>query len=233
MEGVFALAGGDEFRRAYDKPDSLLLERLPQGHGPIVIIPTAAGRQGPEMAIANGVRHFQGLVPRAAVEGAPVVDNATANNSALAARIASASLIYLTGGDPGHLVRSLRGSEVLAAIAGVAARGGIVAGSSAGAMALCEVMRWGGGWEPGLDLVPGLVVLPHHNAHPVPLAATRAGMPSHLIALGIPTGVLCLSQPSNPADPDATTWLVLGKQPVTIYYADRIVQVQPNEMFTL
>lgn len=233
MEGVFALAGGDEFRRAYDKSDSQLLERLPKGHGPIVIIPTAAGHQGPEMAIANGVRHFQGLAPRAAVEGAPVVDNASANNPALAARIASSSLIYLTGGDPGHLVRSLRGSEVLAAIAGVAARGGVVAGSSAGAMALCEVMRWGGGWEPGLGLVPGLVVLPHHSAQPATLATTRAGMPHHHVALGLPAGVLCVSQ-STPTDaPDATTWLVLGSHPVTLYYADHITQVQPNTSFTL
>src|SRR5215472_1197279 len=47
MEGIFALAGGDEFRRQYDKLDSALLDILPKGRGPIVIIPTAAAQQGP------------------------------------------------------------------------------------------------------------------------------------------------------------------------------------------
>src|SRR6185437_3512074 len=109
-----ALAGGDEFRQDYDAPDRSLLGAMPPGPGRILIVPTAAGQQGPEQAMANGVRHFHRLAPQATVEGVPVIDAASANDRNLAARVASASMIYLTGGDPGYLVRALRGSEMLA-----------------------------------------------------------------------------------------------------------------------
>lgn len=223
--GIFALAGGDEFRAAYDAPDRALLAMLPAGAGALVILPTAAARQGPELAIANGARHFSHLAPRQAVEGALVVDAASASNNAIAARIASASMVYLTGGDPGLLVRLLRGTEVLAAVAAVAARGGIVAGSSAGAMALGEQMRWNGGWQPALGLVPGVVVAPHHEDRPGPLAATRAGLDDALTILGIPTGVICVQAGAG--------WRVLGRRPVTLYRAAGLEQVAGEGSFTL
>jgi cyanophycinase-like exopeptidase len=233
MIGTFALAGGDEFRQAYEEPDRALLAMLPASVGRIVIVPTAAAQQGPQMAIANGVRHFQRLAPRATVEGVMVIDAASANDPALAARVASASMIYLTGGDPGYLVRALRGSETLAAIAAVAARGGVVAGSSAGAMALGEVMRWGGGWEPGLHFVPGIVVLPHHPDRPQSLDGARAGLAERIVVLGIPTGVMCVSRAQHPVTGDPDAWEVLGRHPVTLYRADGISQAAPGETFTL
>lgn len=223
--GTYALAGGDEFRAAYRAPDRALVGLLPPGAGAAVIIPTAAAHQGPEAAITNGVRHFTALAPHLAVEGALVVDAASANSSQLAARIASAGLVYLTGGDPGLLVRILRGSEVLAAIAAVAARGGIVAGSSAGAMALGEQMRWGQGWLAALALVPGVVALPHHPDEPRPLAEVRAGLDGRLTVLGIPTGTLCVEH-------DAV-WRVLGARPVTIYRAGGVERVGADQTFTL
>jgi cyanophycinase len=233
MVGIFALAGGDEFRPAYEAPDRALLAALPAGQVRIVIIPTAAGQQGPQQALANGVRHFRALAPRATVEGVSVVDGASANDRDLAARIASATLVYLTGGDPGYLVRALRGSETLAAMAAVAARGGMVAGSSAGAMALGEVLRWGGGLEPGLRFVPRVVVLPHHPDRPQSLERARAGLPAHLVALGIPVGVTCLSRAQHPISGDPDAWEVLGDHPVTIYRAEGITQAAPGESFTL
>ncbi len=233
MVGTFALAGGDEFRAAYEEPDRVLLAALPASVGRIVIIPTAAGQQGPQMALANGVRHFKKLAPRATVEGVLVIDATSANDRDLAARVASASMIYLTGGDPGYLVRALRGSETLAAIAAVAARGGIVAGSSAGAMALGEVMRWGGGWGPGLRFVPGIVVLPHHSDHPQALDQARAGLAARIVALGIPTGVTCVSRAQHPVSGDPDAWEVLGHHPVTIYRAGSVSQAAPGETFTV
>jgi cyanophycinase len=233
MVGMFALAGGDEFRPAYEAPDRALLAALPAGPVRIVIIPTAAGQQGPQQAMANGVRHFRALAPRATVEGVPVVHGASANDRDLAARIASATLVYLTGGDPGFLVRALRGSEALAAMAAVAARGGMVAGSSAGAMALGEVLRWGGGLEPGLRFVPRVVVMPHHPERPQPLERARAGLSAHLVALGIPVGVTCLSRAQHPISGEPDAWEVLGEHPVTIYRAEGVAQATPGETFAL
>ncbi len=228
--GMIVLAGGDEFRRAYDGPDRALLGLLPPNAGHIVILPTAASRQGPEQAIANGVRHFKSLAPQAPVEGALVIDEASANDSALAMRIASAGMVYLTGGDPGYLVQVLRGSEALAAIAAVVARGGVVAGSSAGAMALGEQMRWAGGWQPALDQVHGVVALPHHGNRPLPLDRVRAGLPESFVALGLPTGVNCVGLRAA-GDGDQFSWRVFGKHPVTIYRSNGVTQARDGETF--
>ena len=70
MPGIFALAGGDEFRPAYQKPDQALLAMLPADLGPIVIVPTAAAREGPEQAIGNGSHHFFNLAPDIPITGA-------------------------------------------------------------------------------------------------------------------------------------------------------------------
>ena len=233
MAGIFALAGGDEFSTTYEAPDRALLASLPLERQHIVIVPTAAGRQGPEIASANGVRHFRKLAPHATVEGALVVDAASANNRSFAGQIAAAGMVYLTGGDPGYLVHALRGSEVLAAIAAVAARGGIVAGSSAGAMALGVMMRWGGGWEPGLGLVRRVMVLPHHPERPATLAATRAGLAEHIVAVGIPVGVTCISQSQTHHSDEGIVWRVVGQRSVILYRAQEIVQVHPDETFIL
>ena len=53
-----------------------------------------------------------------------------------AAALAAADLIYLSGGSPGYLVETLRGSAAWEAIQRVWQRGGTLAGSSAGAMAI-------------------------------------------------------------------------------------------------
>jgi cyanophycinase-like exopeptidase len=231
--GIFALAGGDEFRESYSAADRALLGLLPARTATIVILPTAAAAQRPDLAIANGVRHFSALAPQLQVEGVLVVDNASANDASLAARIASAAMVYLTGGDPGWLVRTLRGSEVLAAMGAVALHGGIIAGSSAGAMALGEQMRWHGGWEPALNQVPGIVVIPHHDDRPRRLNEVRAGLPDHLIVLGIPTNVNCMTRLSGDHAAGARAWQVLGSRPVTIYRASGIVQIQGGETFAL
>jgi cyanophycinase len=144
-------------------------------------------------------------------------------------------MIYLTGGDPWHLAASLRGSAALEALRTVLQRGGIVAGSSAGAMALCAWMRGRGlqGWEAGLGLVPGLAVLPHHGDSPGDFSSTRGNLPDDVVVLGIPTGVNCASQPEAGADHHSTRWRVLGNRPVTIYRGSGVEQAREGQMFTL
>lgn len=234
MTGIFALAGGDEFRPAYQAPDRALLALLPHGLGPIVIVPTAAAHEGPERAIGNGSHHFFNLAPDIPITGALVVDTAKANDKRLGQRIAEAGLVYLTGGNPWYLVETLRGSATLAALQTVLRRGGIVAGSSAGAMALCQWMRKrGGGWQEGLGLIPGLAVLPHHEDQPEALERTRAGLPAEAVALGIPTGVTCVSQPGDDGSNAHSQWRVLGARPVTIYRATEVQQAREEETFSL
>ncbi len=235
MAGIVALAGGDEFRRAYQAPDRALLASLPPGLGPIVIVPTAAAHEGPEMAIINGLRHFRALAGALEVKGALIVDAATANEPTLTEQLATAGMVYLTGGNPWHLAASFRGSAALEALRTVLQSGGIVAGSSAGAMALCAWMRGRGlqGWEAGLGLVPGLAVLPHHGNTPDDLSSTRGNLPDDVVVLGIPTGVNCVSQPEAGADHHYTRWRVLGNRPVTVYRASGVEQAREGQMLTV
>jgi cyanophycinase len=97
----------------------------------------------------------------------PVTDRADAEDLALAAQIAGAGLVYLSGGDPSYLASTLRDSRVWAAIVSAWRGGAALAGCSAGAMALTS-------WVPrirdphqegtaGLGLLPHLRVIPHFD----------------------------------------------------------------------
>ena len=133
----------------------------------VVILPTAAARGRPDRASANGRAAFE---RRAAVLGriarvdvARVVDAASAADPEQTACLADADLIHLPGGDPDLVPEILAGSPALAAIESAWRRGAVIAGASAGAMALAE---WA--WTPtggirALGLVHGLAVVPHYD----------------------------------------------------------------------
>jgi cyanophycinase len=73
--------------------------------------------------------------------------------------------IYLLGGFPGYLERTLAGSVCWSAIQEAYAGGAVVGGSSAGAMVLCDhyYEPYEGKLLKGLGLIPGICVLPHFN----------------------------------------------------------------------
>jgi hypothetical protein len=93
--------------------------------------------------------------------------------------------------------------------------------------------RRGGGWQEGLNLIPGIAVLPHHGDQPEALETTRAGLPAEVIALGIPTGVTCVSLPEDDNSNERSQWRVLGARPVTIYRATETQQAREGETFSL
>ena len=97
----------------------------------------------------------------------PVFTREDANDPLLAARVAEAGLLYLSGGSPGHLAETLVGSLVGDAIMAHVRSGGALAGCSAGAMVLgttVPTFRFGSRAPvAGFDLLPGLQVIPHFN----------------------------------------------------------------------
>jgi cyanophycinase len=155
--------GGNEFRPSCEPMDRAILARLatkPKGVK-VVIVPAAAAHENPEMAAGNGVRYFNDLGARA--EAAMIVDRQTAQDPAFAAQVRAADLVYFTGGDPSYLLETMRGSSAWEAALEVIEAGGILAGSSAGAM-ICGGQMWtsGHGWREGLSLVPEIAIIPHH-----------------------------------------------------------------------
>ena len=129
---------------------------------------TAAGQEGErsltywrELGAAQGERIG---VPTSFL---PVFTREHANDPLLAARVAEAGLLYLSGGSPGHLAETLVGSLVGDAIMAHVRSGGALAGCSAGAMVLgttVPTFRFGSRAPvAGFDLLPGLQVIPHFN----------------------------------------------------------------------
>lgn len=133
----------------------------------IAILPTAAGRGRPDRVAAMGRSAFE---RRSAATGrsatvvvARIIDAADAGDPIEAERLASADLIHIPGGDPDLIPEILNGSLALAAIQAARRRGAVVAGASAGAMALADWTWTAAGGSAGLGLVHGLAVVPHYD----------------------------------------------------------------------
>lgn len=211
---TFLLVGGEEFRPAGASMDYQVLALTGKGHPRVAIIPTAAASENPQLAAANGIRHFRGLGAEA--YSVDVIRRADAENPRLAAQVSDADVIYFTGGSPEHLRSALADSALLAAVAAAADRGAIWAGSSAGAMALGAVMRRppaGSPATPGLNIIANVMTLPHHeHSDPETVLAQLSGSDYvGLTVLGIDgaTGLLL--------EPDRAT--ALGAGNVTVYRA--------------
>jgi cyanophycinase len=168
-KGTAALVGAGEFLPTMDPVDTLLLERL-QGAAHVVILSTASAPDGPgvpERWGKMGVEHFTRL--GATAEWLALLTRADAESADLAAKIVAANFIYLSGGKPRYLLATLRQTACWHAIEDVFAAGGVVAGCSAGAMALGEQMiDFPRLWHtvPALGLAPGLAVIPHFDELP-------------------------------------------------------------------
>jgi len=217
MSGLIVLMGGNEFRPDCEPMDRGILAGL--GPNPrVVILPTAAARENPDLAAENGVRHFSRLGARA--EAAMVVDSATARDEQWLGLIRNADLIYLAGGDPAYLLETLRNSAAWEVALEVWKSGRTLAGSSAGAM-IFGGQLWvpGKGWHEGLGLLPGYAIIPHHarlaklwNAERM-----RSSLPKGVTLIGIDEATALFGPP----------WEVIGPGKVAVYKGDS------PEFFTL
>ena len=198
MPGPVALVGAGEFLAPMIEIDRGLLEATGRGRPRVVILPTASARDGDRTFRTwadMGVEHFTAL--GAEVEPVLVRTVSDGFDAAALQAVGEADLVYLSGGDPRHLVEVLLGSPLGAAIAMANARGAVIAGCSAGAMAIVgRSMAFRSipklrfplplpiRWMAGLGLAEGVAVLPHYDAWPEPFSA--------LIALQAPRAVTVL-----------------------------------------
>jgi cyanophycinase len=164
MAGPVALVGSGEYLPVMLETERLLLEGRPPRY---VQVPTAAAPEGESSLdrwIALGVEQ----AGRLGVEAVPVVarDRAEADEPALAAQVAGAGLVYLSGGNPPYLASTLRGTALWQAIHDAWQGGAALAGCSAGAMALTswvpDFRHPARGADRGLGVVD-LRVIPHFD----------------------------------------------------------------------
>ncbi len=226
--GILLLEGGAEFGGRMAEPDRQALDRAGGLAARVAILPTAAAPDhNHERAGRNGLRWF-GSLGASSLDLVPVIDKVSADDPGLAARIRSARLIYMLGGFPAFLAETLAGSRVWQAALDAFAAGAVLAGSSAGAMVLCQYLYDPERSQvlPGLNVLQNACVLPHHNGFGrrwAPLL--RQALPGVLlIGIDEQTGML--------GDPSAS-WTVHGAGKVTLYRADSTEAFAPGNEFTL
>jgi cyanophycinase len=165
--GLLALVGGDEFKKGNEEQDRMLVASAKRG--PAYVVPTAAARQGPADAVEHAQTWFKSL--GLSLEELPVLKAADANSKELAALARAGGFFYLAGGDPGLVAQVLRESRVWTAMFEAWLEGASLAGSSAGAMALCSHTLIRASWpnrfnrrpNDALGVVPNTAVLPHFD----------------------------------------------------------------------
>ena len=227
--GVILLEGGAEFGGQMAVPDQRAMVLAGGKDTPIRIIPAAAAPDNNHhQAGENGVSWFKRL-GATNVAALPLIDSTSADDLGIAEALTKTRLIYLLGGFPRHLGQTLRGSRCWQAILSAYRTGAVIAGSSAGAMVLCDHY-----YDPstsqvmdGLKLVNGMCILPHHNAFGKDwVPRLRKNLPK-LVLVGIDEETACICVDSQ------ESWQVHGKGKVTLYYKNHIKELGPEQKFIL
>lgn len=205
--GPLALVGSGEFLPAMSETDRVLLADRP---ALVAVIPTAAAPEGDKsmrrwFGLAHG--HYAGL--GAEVVEVDVRDRAGAADPATGAALDGVGLVYLSGGNPGFLVETLRGTALAAAIAAAWRGGAALAGCSAGAMALgATTLTLRGPTQDGLGLAGAIAVVPHFDRfgfaqRVIGRVADRRSRPDTGVGIDEDTAVVWL--------PDREEWVVHGR----------------------
>ena len=233
MTGPVALHGGAEFMLGDEPFLRALLEagqRL-AGDEPVrvVVVPTASAQYEPAAKGRHGVDAFMRVASDAGIEAtvrvALVVDQPSAIDPPSVASLRAAHVIHLPGGDPAIVPLILRATPAWHAIVDANAAGAIVAGASAGAMALSNVTWTPDGFIEGLGLVHGIIVVPHFELFDprgreddIDRVARDALTP---LGLDERTGVIRETPDSwRVAGAGRAHWLPLGGEPVVGRHGD-------------
>jgi cyanophycinase-like exopeptidase len=201
----------------------------------VAIVPTAAwpdGEDAVERCAAQGIEYFRSL--GAEVEPVLVRDRGSADDPGFVQAIGEADLVYLAGGSPGYLVRTLVGTAVGQTVAAAHARGAVLAGCAAGAMALAEHAfegrlpraPWPLRWLNGLGVVPGVSIVADYDTRSEVFAALIAFQaPRDGVVLGIDAGTVLVGRDG--------TWQVHGSARVTVWHGRRRERFRAGEVFRL
>ena len=183
MSGHLALVGGGEFTEGCTF-DAGLLEA--SGAAEVLVVPTAAAYEHPQRLVERAVGWFDRLgVP---ARGLDLLARPDSSKPEVVDALAASRFTYLVGGSPLHLRAVVKDSPAWDALVAAWQGGGVLAGSSAGAMVLCDPMvdPRGGAFTLGLGLVPGLSVIPAHDHWSEDAAhRTRQMSPPTLVLAGI------------------------------------------------
>jgi cyanophycinase len=235
--GYLLLEGGAEFSGRMSEPDLLAIKLAGGVDAPICIIPAAAAPDKNHNRAGNFGLHWFLQLGAKQVFISGVIDKKTANDTALAKQIRASKLIYMLGGFTHYLGETLKDSLCWSAALEAYQNGAVIAGSSAGAMVMCEYY-----YDPssrkverGLNLVPNTCVLPHHNTFGKNWAGElRKALPDvTLLGIDERTGMLSTDSATDSRTATGVEWEVHGGGGVTLYRGESTVSYGRGETFSL
>jgi cyanophycinase len=211
---IMGLLGSGEFAPWADDVDRELLRRARTGDGRVLVLPTASAPEGEEVFgrwAAMGLAHYERLGVTA--ELVPIRTREDAEDREHVARLADASLVFFSGGNPAYLSATLDGTAFWAGVRDGLDRGLAYGGCSAGVQCLGErAIDAAAGrfdpeaWRPGLRLFRGVSFGPHWDA----LDRYVPGL-SDFIRTSVPPGEVLLAIDEDTAVVgDGTGWEVVG-----------------------
>jgi cyanophycinase len=183
MTGVLALVGGGEWSEGCTF-DRALIDA--SGSDEVLVLPTASAYEHPDRLVGAAEQWFGTLGVKA--RGLMVLSRGDALNQANVDVVRSARFVYLAGTSPMHLRSVLKDAPLWDALLEGWSAGGVLAGSSAGAMVLCDPMvdQRGGAFTLGLGLLEGVAVVPHHDTwSEEKVQRTRQLAPKGLVVAGV------------------------------------------------
>jgi cyanophycinase len=228
--GVLALVGSGEYLPQMEAIDRFLLDTLGGPAGArVVVIPTASALElgMPERWNGMGVAHFRTL--GAAVTPVLLLSRDDAQDEQVLAALRGADMYYFSGGNPEHVIETLRDTPAWEIIRAGYTAGAVLAGCSAGAMMLGSytlsvrsVMRGQPPkWLPALGIASGIVIMPHFDrmssfAGPEIFRAILASAPANATLVGVDEDTALVRVPASGIDP-ASRWQVMGRQTVSVF----------------
>ena len=173
--GVVILEGGHIGSSTFDVVAARLIELAGGPDALLVIVPTANEAIAPRLRGSGPAMDTGEVAAELTSRGAHRVailhtrDRAVADSEEFAKILRTANGVWIPGGGARILENTYRGTLVARELKALLARGGVIAGDSAGAIAIgCYAL----GWTPdpwgivveGLSVLPNVTVVPHANA---------------------------------------------------------------------
>jgi len=225
--GILLLEGGCEFQGKMEEPDRKALDLAGGENAKVVTIPTAAAPDNNSERAGNiAIKWFRTL-GAGDISSLPIVDRKSADDPKLSAELDDANLIYILGGFPGYLEHTLKESRCLNALLNAYDKGAVLAGSSAGAMVLCN-------WyfdpkvkeiKKGFGILKDTILIPHHNTFGHSWRTAYFDTISDIRCIGIDEQTGMINQDGN------NRWKVYGKGKVTLYLKSSVVTYGAGQTF--
>ena len=225
--GILLLEGGCEFQGKMEEPDRKALALAGGQNAKVVVIPTAAAPDNNSERAGNiALKWFRTLGARN-ILALPIIDKKSANDPKLSAELDRANLIYILGGFPGYLEHTLTETRCLDALLRAYEKGAVIAGSSAGAMILCE-------WyfdltvkkiKKGFGVLKDIILIPHHDTFGQSWHSLYFDKNSDTCCIGIDEQTGMINQT------DRHRWTVYGKGGVTLYLKTSMATYRTGQSF--